>query len=75
MKLFVSDFGESLDIADLAALFGRYGRVTALRILQGQKRTYALVDIDSDIAGQRAIQDLNGKKHAGQWLQVKESWW
>jgi RNA recognition motif. (a.k.a. RRM, RBD, or RNP domain) len=47
MKIFVSNFGSSTDVARLAQLFLDYGDVEAVRIRKGQKRVYGIVEMSS----------------------------
>jgi RNA recognition motif-containing protein len=73
MKIFVSNFGSSTDVARLAQLFLDYGDVEAVRIRKGQKRVYGIVEMSRESDGNEAIRDLDGKDWLGQRLEVKES--
>ena len=73
MKIFVSNFGWSTDVARLAQLFLDYGDVEAVRIRKGQKRVYGIVEMSRESDGNEAIRELDGKDWFGQRLEVKES--
>lgn len=73
MKIFVSNFGSSTDVARLAQLFLEHGNVEAVRIRKGQKRAYGIVEMSRESDGNEAIRDLDGKDWFGQRLEVKES--
>jgi RNA recognition motif-containing protein len=73
MKIFVSNFGSSTDIARLAQLFLDYGDVEAVRIRKGQKRVYGIVEMPRESEADEAIRHLDGKDWFGQRLEVKES--
>lgn len=75
MKLFASNFDSCMPLSRLAALFEEYGRITALYIRQGEKRTYAIVHMPNDSDAEEAIRALDGKSWDGQRLDVKESKW
>jgi hypothetical protein len=45
VKLFVINFEDSTTLADLALLFMDSGEVVAIRMKQGEKRKYALVEM------------------------------
>jgi RNA recognition motif-containing protein len=72
MKLFVSNFEDSTTLVDLAMLFQEFGNVEAIRMKQGEKRKYALIEMDS-YGAERAIADLDRKNWQGMRLEVTES--
>ena len=72
-KLFVSNFDSHTSLASLAGLFERHGDVAAVRIRQGQKRVYAIVEMPSDSAAADAIRGLDGEDWQGMRLEVTES--
>jgi RNA recognition motif. (a.k.a. RRM, RBD, or RNP domain) len=72
VKLFVINFEDSTTLADLALLFMDSGEVVAIRMKQGEKRKYALVEM-YPYGAERAIADLDGKNWRGMRLQVMES--
>ena len=73
MKIFVSNFGSSTNVARLADLFLNYGNVEAVRVRKGQKRVYGIVEMPRESDANEAIRDLDGKDWFGQRLEVKES--
>jgi hypothetical protein len=72
VKLFVINFDDSTTLADLALLFTEAGEVVAIRMKQGEKRKYALLEM-YPYGAERAIADLDGKNWRGMRLQVMES--
>jgi RNA recognition motif-containing protein len=72
VKLFVSNFDDSTGIVSLLMLFAECGEVVGIKLLQGQKRRYALVEMPAFDA-ESAIAELDGKHWGGGRLQVKES--
>jgi RNA recognition motif-containing protein len=73
MKIFVSNFSLSTNVALLAQLFLDYGDVEAVRIRKGQKRVYGIVEMPRESEANEAIRHLDGKDWLGQRLEVKES--
>jgi len=73
-KVFVSDFDERTTEEDLAGLFAKYGPVLRVRMRKGKLRRYAIIAMP-DIAADRAIEALDGKKWRTTWLDVSESKW
>ncbi len=66
MKLFVCDFSDRPDIADVAGWFETFGTVTAVRVAMGKKRRYAIVEMPRDKDAIAAIDGLHGKEINGQ---------
>lgn len=73
MKLFVANFEDSTTILDVLSLFMECGEVVAIRMKQGQKRKYAIVEMD--YGAERALEELDGKSWRGGRLDVTESTW
>jgi hypothetical protein len=72
MKLFVANFDDSTTLVDLAMLFQGYGNVDALRIKQGEKRRYSVIEMDA-YGAEQAIAALDRKYWRGTRLEVTES--
>jgi hypothetical protein len=72
MKLFVANFEDSTTLADLALLLEKFGHLEAIRMKQGEKRRYALIEMDA-YGGERAIAELDRKQWQGTRLEVAES--
>jgi RNA recognition motif-containing protein len=72
MKLFVVGFDNSVTLVDLLMLFQEFGDVEAIRMKQGEKRRYALIEMGA-YGGERAIAELDGKNWRGMRLEVTES--
>lgn len=72
MKIFVTNFEDSTSVAALALLFQDFGHVEAIRLKQGKKRMYALVEMDVH-RGEQAIRELDRREWHGMRLEVMES--
>ena len=74
MNLFVANFSDDITEEDLERLFGRYGKVTNVRIWidfeTGKSKGYGLVEIEDDWDAERAIEKLDGKRWHGMNLRV-----
>jgi RNA recognition motif-containing protein len=75
MTIFVSNFPDDTTIAPIALLFQDYGAVTAVRLRNGQKRIYAIVEMLNDYRAEEAIRELDGTTWLGKRLDVKASRW
>jgi RNA recognition motif-containing protein len=74
VNLFVANFCDDIKEEDLERLFGRYGKVTTVRIWidfeTGKSKGYGLVGIEDDWEAERAIEKLDGKRWHGMNLTV-----
>ena len=73
-KIFVSDFEDRTTEEDLAWLFSNYGPVLRVSMRKGKLRRYAIITMP-EVAADKAIRALDGKKWRSTWLDVNESIW
>lgn len=76
-KIFVGNLSFSMGEADLRKLFEEKGAVDAVTIMRdvdsGRSRGFAFVEMSSDEAAQKAIEELNGFSVDGRNLTVNEA--
>ena len=76
-NLFVGNMSFQTTESDLRALFGPFGQITRIHIVQdretGQPRGFAFVEMAADTGAARAMTDLNGKEVSGRALRVNEA--
>lgn len=70
-KIVVFNFASNTTIAQIAALFVKYGDVTLVRMRWRPRRRYCIVQMPNDFDAEKAIRELDGRDWGGQPLQVE----
>jgi RNA recognition motif-containing protein len=77
IKLYVGNLANDMTEEQLNALFSEAGAVSSAKIITdrhtGQPRGFAFVEMETKLAGQKAISMLNGKNIDGRTLAVNEA--
>jgi len=74
LQMFVAGFNFLSTERDVERRFGRYGRVTEVRIVRdvtGRSRGFGFVAMDNDDDVQRTIKAMSGTEWEGRRLQVE----
>jgi RNA recognition motif-containing protein len=76
-KLFVGNLSYSLDETQLGEIFGEYGTVESVAIVNdretGRSRGFGFVEMANDAEAQAAIDALNGAERGGRAMTVNEA--
>ena len=74
MNLYVSNLGFHVSDDDLRNLFAEYGDVSSAKVIMdretGRSRGFGFVEMTSDDAGKKAIQELEGRELEGRRISV-----
>ncbi len=77
MNIYVSNLGFSVKDEDLKQLFSTYGDVASAKVITDrmtrQSRGFGFVEMNDDVAAQRAIEELDGTTADGRTLKVVEA--
>ncbi len=77
MKLYVGNLPFSVNSDDLEQMFSGYGDVTSTQVISdretGRSRGFGFVEIESDDAGRKAIEEMDGADSGGRRLTVNEA--
>lgn len=77
MNIFVGNLSFQASDDELQELFAEYGEVTRASIIRdrdtNRSKGFGFVEMSSDEAGNRAIQELNGRSWNGRDLKVNEA--
>ncbi|OIP49443.1 MAG: RNA-binding protein [Deltaproteobacteria bacterium CG_4_10_14_3_um_filter_60_8] len=77
MKLYVGNLSYSTTDDDLNAMFAPFGDVTSAKVISdrytGQSRGFGFVEMADRAAGQKAMEELHGKKIDNRDLVVNEA--
>lgn len=77
MKLYVGNLPFSVNSDDLEQMFSGYGDVTSTQVIEdretGRSRGFGFVEIESDDAGRKAIEEMDGADSGGRRLTVNEA--
>ena len=77
MKLYVGNLPFSVNSDDLEDMFSGYGAVTSAQVISdretGRSRGFGFVEIESDDAGRKAIEEMDGADNGGRRLTVNEA--
>ncbi|PIP42989.1 MAG: RNA-binding protein [Deltaproteobacteria bacterium CG23_combo_of_CG06-09_8_20_14_all_60_8] len=77
MKLYVGNLSYSTTDDDLNAMFAPFGDVTSAKVISdrytGQSRGFGFVEMADRAAGQKAMEELHGKKIDNRNLVVNEA--
>lgn len=76
-KLYVGGLAYSVTEQELEALFVEIGKVTSAVVIKdrdsGQSKGFGFVEMEDDVAAQKAIKELNGKEVSGRSIVVNEA--
>ena len=74
MNIYVGNISYSTSEDDLRESFGQYGEVTSAKIIAdretGRSKGFGFVEMVDDEAGNKAIEEMNGKEVGGRALRV-----
>jgi len=74
MRLYVGNLPFSVSSEDLEQMFSEYGEVTSSQLIAdrdtGRSRGFGFVELADDEAGQKAIDEMDGKDSGGRRLTV-----
>lgn len=74
MNIYISNLSYSVKDEGLQQLFSAYGEVSSARVItdkfSGRSRGFGFVEMEDDEAGQKAIDELDGKEYDGRTLKV-----
>jgi len=77
MKLYVGNLPFNVNSDDLEQMFSGYGAVTSAQVISdretGRSRGFGFVEIESDDAGRKAIEEMDGADNDGRRLTVNEA--
>ena len=76
-KLFVGNLNFQSTESDLAALFEPFGEISDIKVItdlnSGRSRGFAFIEMTSEEAANKAMNELNGKEMDGRALNVSEA--
>jgi len=74
MNIYVGNISYSTSEEDLRESFGQFGEVTSAKIITdretGRSKGFGFVEMADDEAGNKAIEEMNGKEIGGRDLRV-----
>ena len=74
MNIYVGNISYSTSEEDLRESFGQFGEVTSAKIISdretGRSKGFGFVEMADDEAGNKAIEEMNGKEVGGRALRV-----
>lgn len=74
MNIYVGNISYSTKEDDLREDFGEFGEVTSAKIISdretGRSKGFGFVEMADDAAGEKAIEEMNGKEVDGRALRV-----
>lgn len=77
MNIYVANLSFDLRDEDLRELFTPYGDVDSVRIIldkiTDRSRGFGFVEMSDEVAGKKAIEELNGVMVAGRTLKINEA--
>jgi len=77
MNIYVGNLSFQAVESDIQQLFEAYGEVTSVKVItdrmSGKSRGFAFVEVTDDAAGQKAVDELNGKEVDGRALTVNQA--
>lgn len=74
-RVFVGNLAFDATEDDLRELFGRYGTVVSVSVMAddtGRPKGFAFVNMESIVAGAKAVEELNGEEFCGRSITVSE---
>jgi RNA recognition motif-containing protein len=77
MNIFIAGLSFKVNDTDLASLFEEYGQITSAKVITdrqtGKSKGYGFVEMDDNVAGGKAIAELNGAEYDGRTISVSEA--
>ena len=77
MNLYVGNLSYDMSEENLRSEFAEYGEVQSAKIITdkftGRSRGFGFVEMNSDVVGKKAMEELNGKDVDGRQLVVNEA--
>jgi len=77
MNIYAGNLSFQAVESDIQQLFEAYGEVTSVKVItdrmSGKSRGFAFVEVTDDAAGQKAVDELNGKEVDGRALTVNQA--
>jgi RNA recognition motif-containing protein len=77
MNIYVGNLSYSVTEEDLNAMFAEFGDVTSAKLIMdrdtGRSKGFAFVEMSGEDAGQKAIDELNGRDVGGRSLTVNKA--
>jgi RNA recognition motif-containing protein len=77
MNIFVKNLSEEINGESLRGIFSRFGEVYSAKVVYdrvtSESRGFGFVEMETEEAGRKAIEALNGTEHRGKELEVKEA--
>jgi RNA recognition motif-containing protein len=77
MNIYVGNLSYRMDDSGLEAIFAKFGEVKSAKIIMdretGRSKGFGFVEMETSIAGNEAIETLNGNDCEGRSLRVNEA--
>ncbi len=77
MNIYVGNLSYRMDDSGLKALFAKFGEVKSAKVIMdretGRSKGFGFVEMETSIAGNEAIEALNGSDSEGRSLRVNEA--
>ncbi len=77
MNIYVGNLSYRMDDSGLEAVFAKFGEVKSAKIIMdretGRSKGFGFVEMETSIAGNEAIESLNGNDCEGRSLRVNEA--
>jgi len=77
MNIYVGNLSYRMSDSDLEAVFAKFGEVKSAKIIMdretGRSKGFGFVEMETSIAGNEAIETLNGNDCEGRNLRVNEA--
>ena len=77
MNIYVGNLSYRMSDSELEALFAKFGEVKSAKIIMdretGRSKGFGFVEMETSIAGNQAIEELNGSESEGRSLRVNEA--
>lgn len=74
MNIFIAGLSYRISDADLGELFSAYGEISSAKVISdretGRSKGYGFVELADETAGQKAIEELDGKEIDGKTISV-----
>lgn len=77
MNIYVGNLSYRMSDADLETIFAKFGEVKSAKVIMdretGRSKGFGFVEMATDVAGNEAIESLNGSDVEGRSLRVNEA--
>lgn len=77
MNIYVGNLSYRMSDSELEALFSKFGEVKSAKVIMdretGRSKGFGFVEMQTSIAGEQAIEELNGSDSEGRSLRVNEA--